>query len=148
MMGSRRRTGRGSLRLAGQLARATRRESGQPLEARRPRPAKRPVPTPFSITSVSLDGEALLTLTGELDATTVAQVQDLLDAATANCGTVILNLTQLRFIDSSGIRALVLASRESRRDGFDLRLTGSTPAVMRALELVGVLDELPFIKIL
>jgi anti-sigma B factor antagonist len=106
------------------------------------------VPSPFTIKSVSLDGEACLTLTGELDATTVPQLQGVLDDATANGGTVILDLTRLRFIDSAGIRALVLASQESRRDGFDLRLTGSTPAVMRALELVGVLDEKPFIRYL
>jgi anti-anti-sigma factor len=106
------------------------------------------VPSLFTITSVSLDGEALLKLTGELDANTVPQLQDMLDAAAASGGTVILDLTQLRFIDASGIRTLVLASQESRRDGFDLQLTGSTPAVMRALEIVGVLDELPFIRYL
>jgi hypothetical protein len=40
---------------------------------------------------------------------------------------------------------LLLAWQESQRDGFNLRLTRGSDPVMRALELVGLVDELPFL---
>jgi anti-anti-sigma factor len=57
----------------------------------------------------------------------------------------VLDMGGLEFIDSSGIRVLIVAWQESQRDGFDLRLTRGSDAVMRAFELCGLLDELPFL---
>jgi anti-anti-sigma factor len=56
----------------------------------------------------------------------------------------VLDLSGLRFIDSSGIRVLLLADARSRADANRLRLLRGQRQVQRALELCGLEDRLPF----
>jgi anti-sigma B factor antagonist len=104
-----------------------------------------PSPTPFQLTTASIEGTVFVTATGELDIATAPRLQAVLAEASAQGGTLVLDMSGLAFIDSTGIRVLLLAWQESQRDGFNLRLTRGSDAVMRAFELVGLLDQLPFI---
>jgi anti-anti-sigma factor len=58
---------------------------------------------------------------------------------------VVVDLSELSFIDSTGMRVIVDAWHESQRDGFDLRLTRGSDTVMRAFEMVGLVGDLPFL---
>lgn len=100
---------------------------------------------PFRITNASIDGATYLTVRGELDIHTAPQLRDALEKAAAKGVTLILDTEGLNFIDSTGIRLILLFWHESQRDGFNLPLTRGSDPVMRALELVGLLDELPFL---
>jgi anti-sigma B factor antagonist len=102
-------------------------------------------PPPFQITVARINGSTYLTVRGELDIYTAPQLQRALAAESAKGGVLVLDMEGLDFIDSSGIRLLLLAWQESQRDGFNLRLTRGSDPVMRALELVGLVDELPFL---
>lgn len=104
-----------------------------------------PAIPPFRITAASIDGATYLTVGGELDIHTAPKLEQALAEEAAKGGTLILDMEALTFVDSTGIRLLLLSWQESQRDGFVLRLTRGSDPVMRALELVGLLDELPFL---
>lgn len=84
------------------------------------------------------DGNAIH-LVGELDMSTA----DELDAALRTAPDdeeLTLDLTELTFIDSSGIQVLLryVASRDGRAGDGTLVLVGAAPNVRRALEIVGI----------
>ncbi|MEP6757876.1 MAG: STAS domain-containing protein [Actinomycetota bacterium] len=84
-------------------------------------------------------------LEGELD---VAETQAFLDAVqdVAGDGDVVLDLEALAFIDSSGVRSLlVLADR--LHDGDTLILRNARPAVRRVFDLVALEATRPSIRV-
>ena len=86
-------------------------------------------------------GEAgpVLTLSGEADLTTVAELTEALTAQLAtDAPHLTADLSRLRFADSAVIRALVLADRTLKKRGGGLALTHPQPVVARALSLLGV----------
>lgn len=99
---------------------------------------------PFTIASVMHGGDLVVTLAGELDYHTAPQLADVLDRRVAEGQTVLIDLTALDFIDSSGMRVILLVWKRSQRDGFDLRLTRSSETVMSTFAVAGLIGELPF----
>jgi anti-anti-sigma factor len=86
-------------------------------------------------------GEAgpVLTLSGEADLTTVAELTEALTAQLAiGARHLTVDLSRLRFADSAVIRALVLADRTLKQRSGGLALTHPQPVVARALSLLGV----------
>ena len=85
-----------------------------------------------------------LRLAGELDLAGAPRLTEaLLDFASSE-GDVYLDLTEISFLDSSGLR-VILALARSRGDG-TLVLLDPSPAIRRILEVVGI-DEHPRIEI-
>jgi anti-anti-sigma factor len=78
-----------------------------------------------------------LSTTGTLDAA-------LRRAMDADASEVVLDLSQLDFIDSSGLRLLVAAAERSRANGSRLRMLRGSAPVERMLELTGLEQSLPF----
>lgn len=74
---------------------------------------------------------------GELDAGSAAALLDALDAA-AGGGEVLLDLSGVTFIDSSGIRALAETFRRSDEGGFALRVTAVSEPVEDLLQMTGM----------
>jgi len=93
----------------------------------------------FSLESV-LDGETpVLRLHGELDLATAGTLEEALDEALAGgAGRLVLDLSGLSFIDSTGISLLIGAiGREA--DGVAVRFVPSeAPGVTRVLRVTGV----------
>lgn len=83
-----------------------------------------------------------LALEGELDLSVIQNAEVALDAAEREDGVreVVLDLTQLSFIDSTGLRFIISADSRSRRGGYVLRLIAGNDRVRRILRLTG-LDE-------
>ena len=106
----------------------------------------RPAPEPFHC-DVVRDGEtARVRAIGELDmgaapalAAEIAQVRE------AGCRHVIIDLSALSFLDSSGLRLLLDCYAESRQDGHTIALIPGPRAVQRVFELTGTSEHLPFI---
>ena len=81
----------------------------------------------------------VLTMSGEADLTTVAELTEALSAQLAGgVRHLTVDLSRLRFADSAVIRALVLADRTLKDRGGGLTLAHPQPAVARALSLLGV----------
>ena len=90
------------------------------------------------------DGMAQVKVSGELDLLTAPELQAALEPLQAEGVDIELDLRELEFIDSTGVHLVLQTYQASRRNGWQLVLSGATEEVRRAFELVGLLDRLPF----
>ena len=88
----------------------------------------------------------LITLSGETDITTAAELSKLVTGQLAD-GTLYLtlDLSELRFADSASVRVMVLAARTLRQRGGGLVLLRPQPALARTLEIMGA-DQIVTIR--
>lgn len=86
---------------------------------------------------------ATLRLAGELDMSNAAEVErPLRDLTSLGFRTVVVDLRELTFLDSTGIALLVRWQRRGHDEGFALQVVMGGEAVRRPLELTGVLATL------
>jgi anti-anti-sigma factor len=89
----------------------------------------------------STNGHVTLAVAGEIDLSTAATFSDEVRAlAGAGKGEIVLGFEDCRFIDSSGIRALIMLAREFRARGQTLVLSGLNGSPRRVLEITGLFD--------
>jgi anti-sigma B factor antagonist len=93
------------------------------------------------------NGSPVLSLAGELDLSQVpAAEQALRSIEREKPGTLVIDLSGLTFIDSSGLRLVLEADQRARRDGRRLFLIQGPDAVQRVF-LIALLDKrLAFIR--
>jgi anti-anti-sigma factor len=90
------------------------------------------------------DARVRLVVVGELDIATVPLFEAAIREERQAQQDVLLDLAGLTFVDSSGIRSLVLAANDARANGWHLSIAGDlTAPVHKALEITGVLALLP-----
>jgi anti-anti-sigma factor len=107
--------------------------------------ASAPAPGSLSISSAVADGTVSITLTGELDLAGAAQMEASLAAAEREQPRrLLIDLAQLSFLDSTGLRLLLQADVRAREAGYELVLRPGTPSVQRVFEVTGALDVLRF----
>jgi anti-sigma B factor antagonist len=92
------------------------------------------------------DGSRTLVLSGELDIAAAAGLQHTNTRLCAADGTraLTLDLSRIVFIDSSGLAAVVYASRLCERRGYDFAVIPGPQAVHRVFELTGLAEVMPF----
>jgi anti-sigma B factor antagonist len=91
-------------------------------------------------------GVRLLHLTGELDMAGVDQFERLLTAdQPPETGTFVVDLRDLTFIDSSGLRALVMADQSVRDGGGRLIVVRGPDRVNEVLEMTGVAQRIELV---
>jgi anti-sigma B factor antagonist len=97
---------------------------------------------------VDEDGDSLtVRVVGELDLATAPIVEDSLRSARErNPSSIVLDLDSVGFIDSTGLRMLLVAARRSREDGDRLRIRCRAGPVRRMIELTGMQHALPLIS--
>jgi anti-anti-sigma factor len=78
------------------------------------------VPPTFAIVRTDLDSTVSLSVSGELDALTAPKLEDAIMDAKTGRSRLVLDLTELRFIDSMGLSVLLSAKKLSHEDGFQL----------------------------
>jgi anti-sigma B factor antagonist len=83
-----------------------------------------------------LPTQSLMSIRGEIDLATAPQLHDALDSIDSGLG-VVVDLTQVTFLDSSGLSELVKA-HELHPGG--VRLVVATPAIHRVLDVSGLLE--------
>lgn len=97
---------------------------------------------PLAGLAVSVDSggcEAWVRLAGELDLAGRATVEEALRLAESNAPTLlVLDLTRLELIDSTGLRVLLAAQRRASEQGRRVVLLQGGAAVRRALEITGL----------
>lgn len=106
---------------------------------------QRPKPGSLQISSELVEGVATLTLRGELDLASAHQLEESF-AAVDEQGPlrVTIDLGGLAFIDSSGLRALLLADARADERGYELVLLPGSEPVQRVFEMTGAFDVLRF----
>ncbi len=95
----------------------------------------------LEIETQNTEGMDRIALRGELDISTATELESRLEPLiNGDGGDVVLDLRELEFIDSSGVRVLVLAARRFDAAGRHLALVRGPEEVDRVLRLTGV-DE-------
>jgi anti-anti-sigma factor len=90
----------------------------------------------FSVTLTLGHDRARLKLRGELDALSAHELSASLDAAcAAEPSLLLVDLAELEYCDSSGIRAVLMAATRCATKDIQLRLVGARPNVRRVFEL-------------
>lgn len=94
------------------------------------------------------DGERVIVVAhGELDLATVPQLEHAVqELRSSGVRAVVLDLRELGFMDSTGVRLLLQLDAESRADGFAFSIIDSDGPVRRVLTLTGVADRLRYAK--
>ena len=86
------------------------------------------------------DGQIVVVLGGELDVAYAASVAAQLSAIAAREREIIVDLTGLEFIDSSGVAALARVRKRARLAGGDLLLAAPQQQVLRILTITRLID--------
>jgi anti-sigma B factor antagonist len=82
---------------------------------------------------------------GEVDLLTAGQISEAANAAMGDgADRLVLDLSGVTFIDSTGLRTVVEVDRAARRRGMELVLRPADDRVQRVFALSGLLDRLPF----
>jgi anti-anti-sigma factor len=90
---------------------------------------------------------AVIVATGELDLSGAAVLEAEIErlAAEPELGTVVLDMRGLEFMDSSGLRLVVLADMRAREAGRRFALVRGSETVHRVFEITRMSDRLDFI---
>jgi anti-anti-sigma factor len=96
------------------------------------------------IDSSSRADRTAVAITGEIDLATAGAMGEAVREH-LRTGPVLLDLSAVGFMDSSGVRELDGLLRDVDAEGWDLRVVPAlTEAVAQVLELTGMRDQLPF----
>ncbi len=87
-----------------------------------------------------------LCLSGELDMVSAAELDSAVTVALAEAREVILDIEELTFIDSTGLRAIITCHKSCQHIDIPFRLTPGQPQAKRLFEVTGLLDLLPFMQ--
>jgi anti-sigma B factor antagonist len=101
--------------------------------------AAQDLPTALEI-SESLEPHGVrVKVAGELDVAVIYRLQQRLDSLARVGETVVLDLSDLAFIDSSGLNVIVTTFRQAKHDGWELRIEPNlTAPVLRVVKLMGL----------
>jgi len=93
------------------------------------------------------DGAVHLALTGELDLSTVDKVEDeLRRVEDGGAETVVLDLTALSFLDSTGLRTIVTADQRARKHGRRLAIVKGPDTVHRVFTITRLDERLDMVE--
>lgn len=99
----------------------------------------------LTIEVTSAPGAHTIVLIGEADLLGAPNIEaSLADAATGEAQCIIVDLRNLTFIDSSGLRALMGGHEQCVARGHELRIIPGPANVQRLFELSGMNEVLPF----
>ena len=97
----------------------------------------------FSVTTERRSGSLRVIPAGELDIAAADSLRARL-AERAASENLVLDLSRLDFMDTSGIQVVVEAYRAARDEGFDLCIVPAPQPVQRVFEIAGLEEVLPF----
>jgi anti-anti-sigma factor len=87
--------------------------------------------------------QATVTLEGELDLAVASEVTKAVEGVAASSTAVLLDIEGVTFMDSAGLRCVLLCERICREAGAAFRMTPASPRIRRLFGVAGLLDWLP-----
>lgn len=96
--------------------------------------------TDFALSFARDDGAVVVGIVGELDCSTAAILEERLDDLLSAQGnlTIVLDLAEMTFVDSSGLSVFVTAFRHLRERGGTLCLRRPTASTMKVFAITGL----------
>jgi anti-sigma B factor antagonist len=102
-------------------------------------------PGSLEMSSALVDGVVTVSLQGELDLSSASRLETFFASIDEQRpARVVVDLGGLAFIDSSGLRVLLIADALAGEHGYELVLLPGHEPVQRVFELTGALDVLRF----
>jgi anti-anti-sigma factor len=96
--------------------------------------------SPFTVRIESRNGVARIALSGELNIATVSTLTDRLALVEQDgVGTIMLDLRDLAFVDSTGLHAFLQARDRAKANGHQFLMVGASPFARRLFEVSGTL---------
>jgi anti-sigma B factor antagonist len=93
------------------------------------------------------DGAVHMSLIGELDLSTVEKVEEALrQAEDGGAETVVLDLSSLSFLDSTGLRTIVTADQRARKSGRRLAIVRGPDTVHRVFTITRLDERLDMVE--
>ena len=99
----------------------------------------------FKFAETQSGATAQLALSGDLDMSATFRLEPTLDRllSSGQVGEVVLDLSDVQFVDSSGLGLLLATNERSREAGTPMAIVGPSPEVRRVFRLAGVEGVLP-----
>jgi anti-sigma B factor antagonist len=97
----------------------------------------------FEVSVERRAGTAIVHVVGELDLATAPTLTSALRDLERPCERVVLDVSGLEFIDSTGMRLAVEEYQRAMADGFDFVIAGAEENVLRVLRIAGLDVTLP-----
>ena len=102
--------------------------------------------SPFDATLEERGGTLCVALRGELDISTAPRFEEALRRVEADGPAVaLIDLSELEFMDSTGLTMLTRWSRGADRDGYNLALVPGDDRVHRLFEITGMVSFFTFV---
>jgi anti-sigma B factor antagonist len=99
------------------------------------------------VTEPSAAGVVVLSLDGQLDIDSAPRLRSALDELRARSEhRIVVDLGRLRFCDSIGLSALLVAARDCAEHGGFLRLADPSAFLQRICSVVGIAEALPMYR--
>ena len=93
----------------------------------------------FDVADEVVDDVAILTVSGEIDVAAKPTLRTRLDAQLdAGHSTIVVDLREVTFLDSTGLGVLVGALKRCRDVGGDLRLVVEAPRILQLFTITGL----------
>jgi len=101
----------------------------------------------FRIDSHDRDGVTHVALAGEFDLAAIEQFESAIGKLEAEQPpAMVIDLSELRFMDSSGLRALVMADQRARNAGRRLAIVPGPPPIRHVFEITQLEGRLDLIE--
>jgi anti-anti-sigma factor len=92
-------------------------------------------------------GDCLVALQGEMDSANARDLElELIRIETTGVPRIVLDLSRLEFVESTGLAVIVRAQKRAKRDGHGLAFVRPQGHVSRAFEVTGLNQELSFVN--
>ena len=101
----------------------------------------------FRVTVEPIEDATLIRVVGEIDATTAERLRTHLDDARHHGEITLLDLAEVRFIDSVGLRVLLEATEKVNSGDWALFIVRPSRVVRRLLEITDTADRLPVVPL-
>lgn len=98
----------------------------------------------FDITEQEGPGAPVVTVAGEIDVATAPTLRDRLQArVVGGDATIVVDLLEVNFLDSTALGVLVGALKRCREAGGELRLVIAEPRILKVFEITGLTEVFP-----
>jgi anti-sigma B factor antagonist len=93
----------------------------------------------FTLTTASVDGTVVVAAAGDLDMKTAPDLQARVEEVFADeAKSVVIDLTDVGFLDSSGLGAIAAARNEAGKHDAQLAVVCSNPNVLKLFRITGM----------
>ena len=85
-------------------------------------------------------------VSGEVDLANVVRLKQAIQPALRNCRNVILDLSHLRYMDSTGLYVLADAHKASQHHNCQLVVVGASPTITKIMRIFGLDGQAPLVS--